>query len=280
MKYALVIDLGATNIRVALVNNEHKIINKVKDVVDKNMDIAFNIYTLYKNMNIDVDLEGVVVGVAGSIDFKNNIVRDLPNLKIKDYNLYDALYKLFNLPIIIINDASLAAVGEYSMHKEESVFQYITISSGIGGGLVYKGKLFDGNNGFEQEIGRTIVKGELFENLCSGNAFKNRLLKENIDEEYPSIALISQKENYKKVVNGWIEDLAIGISNIIKIVNPSMIVFGGGLGSYLTYFKKGLIEQLYNYLPNDIVKDLKLEESYYKDDSALIGGSYLIFQDN
>ena len=280
MKHALVIDLGATNLRIALVNEEHKIIKKIKCDVKKSVDIAFTIYTEYKKMNLDIDLEGIVVGVAGSIDFKNNIIRDLPNLKIKEYDLKSALNKLFNVPITIINDASLAAIGEYSLHKEEKVFQYITISSGIGGGLVYKGELFAGDNGFEQEIGRTIVKGELFEALCSGEAFKNRLLSAGIDEEYPSSALVSQKENYKKVVNEWLDDLSIGISNIVKVINPSMIVFGGGLGSYVEYFRKGLTERLYNYLPKDVVSDLKMLESHYKDDSALIGGSYLIFQDN
>lgn len=280
MKYALVIDLGATNLRVAVINDLHEIVKKVKCDIKKSEDIAFTIFNEFKKMEIDINLEGIVVGVAGSIDFKNNIIRDMPNLKISNYDLHDQLYKLFSLPITIINDASLAALGEYSLHEGENIFQYITISSGIGGGLVYHGKLFDGHNGFEQEIGRMIIKGELFESLCSGNALKNRLLKENIDEEYPSSALMSQKENYRRVVDEWLDDLAVGISNIVKVINPSMIVLGGGLGSYIEYFRKGLVERLYNYLPYDIVTDLKLVESFYKDDSALIGGSYLIFQDN
>ncbi len=280
MKYVLVVDLGATNLRLAIVNDRHEIVKKVKCGVDRNKDIAFNIYSEYQKIDGEYFIEGIVVAVAGSINFKDNIIRDLPNLKIKDYDLYNALYKLFKKDITIINDASLAALGEYSLHKEEEVFEYITISSGIGGALVYKGKLFEGNNGFEQEIGRIEINGELFENLCSGNALKNRLLKENIDEEYPSTALISLKENYQKVVNEWLDDLSIGIASIIKIINPSMLVFGGGLGIYVDYFKKRLVDRLYKKLPFDIVNDLKIVKSKYQDDSALIGGSYLIFQDN
>lgn len=279
MKYAIVVDMGATNLRISIVNSNHEVEKKIKCRMDKNKDIAFNIYSEYKKLNCDYELVGVVVAVAGSINFKNNIIRDLPGLKVKEYDLKNALYKLFKLPITIINDASLAALGEFSMRNEEKVFQYITISSGIGGGLVYQGKLFEGNNGFEQEIGRIDVKGRHFEDLCSGNALKNRLLKENIDEEYPSTALMSQKEDYVNVVNEWLNDLSVGISSIIKVINPSMIVFGGGLGSYLDYFKKGLVDRLKNDLPFDIVDDLKFEKSYYGDDSALIGGSYLIFQD-
>lgn len=280
MKYGLVVDLGATNLRVALVNDEYKIIRKAKCNVDKTKDIAFTIYTEYKNMDLNYPLEGIVVGVAGSIDFKNNIIRDLPNLKIKEYDLYTALYKLFNVPIEIVNDASLAALGEYTNHKDERVFQYITISSGIGGGLIYQGNLFRGHNGFEQEIGRISVNENTFEELCSGNALKNRLLKENIDEEYPSAALISKKENYKKVIDEWLDDLSIGIASLIKVVNPSMIVFGGGLGIYLDYFKQGLLSRLEDKLPKDVVNDLKFSKSNYGDDSALIGGAHLIFQDN
>lgn len=280
MKYGLVVDLGATNLRVAIVNSNHEIVKKVKTNSDKNMDIAFKIFTEYKNMNFDYYIEKVIVAVPGSIDMKNNIIRDLPNLDVKEYDLYSALKKLFNVEIQIVNDASLAALGEYSLYKEEKVFQYITISSGIGGGLIYKGNLFEGSNGFEQEIGRMKLNEYTFEQLCSGNALKNRLLKENIDEEYPSIALVSKKENYQKVVNEWLDDLSVGISNIIKFINPSMIVFGGGLGSYVDYFKKGLIDRLNKELPFDVIDDLKIEKANYKDNSALIGGSYLIFQDN
>ena len=280
MEYGLVVDLGATNLRVAVVDNECRIIKKAKCSTSKNKDIAFTIYTEYKNMNLSYDLKGIVVGIAGSIDFKNNIIRDLPNLKIKEYDLHSALYKLFKIPVNIVNDASLAALGEYLNHKKEKVFQYITISSGIGGALVYNGKLFEGNNGFEQEIGRISVNGEKFENLCSANALKNRLLKENIDEEYASSALVSKKREYRKVVEAWLDDLSIGIASLVEVINPSIIVFGGGLGVYLDEFKEGLVKRLKDKLPSDIVNDLKLEKAMHGDDSGIIGGSYLIFQDN
>ena len=280
MKYGLVVDLGATNLRVAIVNEKYEIVKKIKCNVDKNKDLAFNIYTEYKKIEENFKLEGIVIGVPGSIDFKNNIIRDLPNLKIKEYDLKSALYKLFKVPIHIVNDASLAAIGEYINYREEKIFQYITISTGIGGGLIYKGKLFEGNNGFEQEIGRISVKDKLFEELCSGNALKNRLLKENIDEEYASSALLSKNKKYQKVVNAWLDDLSIGIANIIKIINPSIIVFGGGLGVYLDYFKEGLVQRLEKIIPSDVIQDLKLEKSQYGDDSAIIGGVDLIFQDN
>ena len=280
MRYGLVVDLGATNLRVAVVNSDYKIEKKIKCNVDKSKDIAFTIFTEYKKLNLAYKLEAIVVGVAGSIDFKNKIIRDLPNLKIKEYDLYTALYKLFNVEIKIVNDASLAALGEYLNYKGEKVFQYITISSGIGGGLIYNGKLFEGNNGFEQEIGRIDVNGESFESLCSGNALKNRLLKENIDEEYASSALMSKKSNYKKVVNEWLDDLSIGIASIVKVVNPGIIVIGGGLGTYLDYFKAGLVERLNDKLPKDVVSDLNIFKAKYGDDSALMGGCSLIFQDN
>ena len=280
MRYALIVDLGATNLRVAIVNDKQEILEKIKVSTDRNVDIAFKIYGEYKNLNKDYKLEGIVVAVPGSINFKENIIRDLPNLNIKNYNLKDALYKLFDVPVTIINDASLAALGEYSLHREEDVFQYITISSGIGGGLIYKGKLFEGNNGFEQEIGRMDINGFKFEDLCSGTALKNRLLKVGIDEEYPSSAFISSNPLYKKIVDEWLDDLSIGICNVVKIINPSLIVLGGGVGVYLDYFKKKLFDRLNLKLPFDIVKDLKIEKAIYQDDSALIGGSCLIFQDN
>ena len=67
---------------------------------------------------------------------------------------------------------------------------------------------------------------------------------------------------------------------MIKVVNPSVIVFGGGLGGYLDYFKEGLIKRLEDKLPLDIVGDLKFYKAKYGDDSGLMGGCALIFQDN
>ena len=63
-------------------------------------------------------------------------------------------------------------------------------------------------------------------------------------------------------------------------MHPEVIVFGGGLGLYLDYFKKGLIDRLRKELPIDIVEDLKIDKAKYGDDSGLMGGCYLIFQDN
>lgn len=280
MKFGLVVDLGATNLRVSIVNDNHEIVKKEKISSDKNKDIALQIFEEYKKIDVGYSIEKIVVGVPGTINSKKGIIRDLPNLNVNQYDLKSALVNLFGIPVELVNDASLAAIGEYSKHKDEKVFQYITISSGIGGALIYKGELFSGNNGFEQEIGRMVINDDLFEKKCSGNALKLCLEKNNIFEEYPSNALISKDEKYECVKNEWLNELSIGISNIVKVVNPSIIVFGGGIGVYIDYYKQGLLERLKKELPIDVVDDLKLVEAYYKDDSALVGGSYLIFQDN
>ena len=88
------------------------------------------------------------------------------------------------------------------------------------------------------------------------------------------------EEEYKKIVNEWLDDLSVGICNIVKVLNPSIIVFGGGIGNYIDYYKKGLLDRLKEQLPIDVVADLKIEKAAFNDDSALVGGSYLIFQDN
>ena len=90
MKYALVVDLGATNFRIAIVNDNHEIVKKIKTSTDKNVDIAFKIYTEYKNLDVNYDLTAVVVGVPGSINFKGRIIRDLPNIKMNEYDLESA----------------------------------------------------------------------------------------------------------------------------------------------------------------------------------------------
>ena len=75
------------------------------------------------------------------------------------------------------------------------MFQYITISSGIDGGLVYKGELFKGHLGFEQEIGRMIIRdNKTFEQLCSGTALKYNLARGNFNFKYPSDSIINKKD--------------------------------------------------------------------------------------
>jgi predicted NBD/HSP70 family sugar kinase len=77
-----------------------------------------------------------------------------------------------------------------------------------------------------------------------------------------------------------LDDFSEGIASLIQVINPSMIVFGGGLGMHVEYFKERLLKRLEDKLPNDIVNDLKIDKAIYGDDSALMGGCHLIFQDN
>ncbi|HHU60020.1 TPA: ROK family protein [bacterium] len=278
MKYCLSIDIGASNIRLAIIDEQYKIINKVKEGTNKDLDLSEQIFLLYPKLNNKLKLEVVSVGVAGSLDFKRGLIRDVPGLNIFEYDLKSKLEDSFKVDVIINNDASLGAMGEYLMFDKEGVFQYITISTGIGGGLVYKDKLFKGHLGFEQEIGRMIIRdNKTFEQLCSGTALKLNLIKANFNFKYPSDSLVNKDAKHQDIIKNWVSDLAIGVSNVIKIINPSIIVFGGGLGKFLDYYKEDLVIELSKYLPTEVLTELLLEKSRLEDDNVLVGASYLAF---
>lgn len=208
------------------------------------------------------DREVVALGVAapGPLDPHTGVVRFAPNLPgWKDFPLRDRLVESFGLPTFVGNDANLAALGEHRFGAGQGVddLVYMTVSTGIGGGIILDGALFEGAQGLGGEVGHIIVEPEgppcfcgnrgCLEMLASGPAIA-RAARAAVERGEPS-RLLEQVEGYPSRITARDvaeaaragDDLArrvlaragfyIGVAlvSLMFLLNPSLFIIGGSV---------------------------------------------------
>lgn len=271
--YRIGIDLGGTNIAAAIVDDINKITQKlsVKTESEKGFDyivklMAGLVNELCELGNIKLtEISGIGIGSPGSIDSKNGIVKYSNNIKLENTPLAQKLREYINMPIFLSNDANCAALGEVVAGAAAGCSNaiMITLGTGVGGGIVIDGKIFDGSDSYGAELGHTmlIMNGEkctcgrngCWEAYASATGLINQT-KKAISQNPDSIMAKSVKnelevsgrtafeasrlgdESAQEVVNNYISYVAEGIIDMINIFRPEIVLLGGGVcneGDYL-----------------------------------------------
>ena len=174
------VDLGGTKLSVGIVDGEGTVIDKilVKDHTKKPElmvveEIALLVKKLIKKNNLDEeDLPGIGVGFPGHVRFEEGITITSSNLRgFKNYPLREELQKQFRIPVVVDNDANAQAYGEftYGAGKGYNTMIFMTISTGIGAGIVINRKIFRGLTGTAGEIGHTIIDSRSKRKCTCGN---------------------------------------------------------------------------------------------------------------
>ncbi|MGI8550577.1 MAG: ROK family protein [Dehalococcoidia bacterium] len=210
------------------------------------------------NVTIE-DLNGLGVAAPGPVDWQTGHVLEPPNLPgWGDVPLGSILSEQLGLPVVLENDANAAALGEYvsGAGRGAKALIYITISTGIGGGLVFDGRLYRGVSGAAGEVGHMIIRPEgplcgcgrhgCLEALSSGSAIGREgatalangrapLLRRQIDDSgQPVSALLVARaagegdEDAQQILHEAGVSLGIGLGNLVNLLNPDRIVIGGG----------------------------------------------------
>jgi glucokinase len=262
MGKVLALDLGGTKIYSALVEREGKIIRE--DIRPTMSDGGFSLVadrildSLYSVMLEGEHPAGVGVAVPAYIDPKTDTIIFSPNLKWHNVDLKKKLEDALGLPVWLENDANLAALGEhrYGSGKSYQDMVYITVSTGVGGGLILGGKIYGGAFGGAGEFGHMIVdvhgpecscknRGCL-EGLASGCAIKRdaqQLVKsgkgrhmlfiagsvEKIDARVVGKAAIDGDKEAQAVLANAGRYLGIAIANVANLLNPGAFIIGGGV---------------------------------------------------
>ena len=304
------IDLGGTNIAVGLVDNTPKVVAKSSRPTDANrpyQEIVKDMAELCQEVlqiagySID-DLQGIGIGSPGCIDSKKGEVVYANNLNWHHVPLVAELKNYFpDIPIVVENDANAAAYGEYLVNGNGSdSFIFITLGTGVGGGIVLNKQIYRGFNGAGGEIGHfTLVhQGE----PCScGNAgcweaygsvtalirqTKTALQKDPdgimakkaretgiIDGKTAFDAAKAGDANAQKVVDAYLKYVADGINSMINIFQPEVLVIGGGIsreGDFLLNPIKEHVHQ-YTYCTQIPMTELKIATLF--NDAGIIGAA-------
>lgn len=290
------IDLGGSHIGIGLVDNNGSIILKEeKFIVDKtNIEELIEKFIIENVIKItsNYEVESIGIAIPGTIS-ENKIVRAV-NLGLENYDLACKLEEKLNIKVKLKNDAKCAALAEQKYGElapyENSVF--LCIGTGIGGAVIYNNKLLEPNGVPGFEFSHTIMqkngnicncgKRGCFEIYASLKRFKEKISKEfnlnSLDGDIIREFIRNNPDNstLKYMINKYVEDLSIGISNIINIFEPDAICIGGSFAEYkdILYepLKKSLLQGnlLFNHRCDIIIKLAKL-----KNDAGIIGATLI-----
>jgi len=193
VKIAVGVDLGGTNVRVALGDEKGRILAKISERTEKTRgpegiseQIARIIHYLEEKEVKAKKIIGIGIGSAGPLDLKRGGLMKPTNIPYDFIPLVEPLEDTFHLPTYLLNDCSAAVMGErfFGAGKKHENLAYITISTGIGGGIYVDGHLLIGKDGNATEIGHFTIdfEGKLmcgcgkrghWEAYCSGNGIPN-----------------------------------------------------------------------------------------------------------
>lgn len=269
------IDLGGSHIAVGIISEKGTIVAKreknienVQGITDIKQYIIDNIKILISQVLKDVGAPSCVIsqiGIAAPGKIKNNIIYDMYNLGIQEFNLSEILSYHYGVEVNVRNDAKCAALAEKKagnlQNYDDCVF--LSLGTGIGGATFINGKMLEYTKEWGSEYGHMIIKKNgleckcgnkgCFETYASMKAFKNGIiqllqLNENTSSERILEILINKvnvrDEQVNKYIDEYIENLLVGISNIVNILQPEAICIGGSFVYYEKILYTRLIEKM------------------------------------
>ena len=248
------LEIGGTKLQIVAGNASAQILDRRRFAVDparRGAGIREHIEATLAELISSTKPSAIGVGFGGPVDWNTGeICRSHQIEGWEDFKLRDWLQTLSGLPVCVDNDANTATYGE-ALHGAgvglNPVF-YVTLGSGVGGGLVVDGKIYHGARPGEAEIGHVRLdrQGTIVESRCSGWAVDakirqlktadpasplSKLIGDSIGGEakYLVPALRKGDRAAKRVLTETAEDLAFGLSHVVHLFHPEAIILGGGL---------------------------------------------------
>ena len=254
-------DIGGTKTLGLVVDQDGQVLHRVRVPRPKGPDATLNqLVELVESMtaSIDASLDAVGIGIAGAIS-RHGSVQFSPNIpELVDFPLRDLLAEQIAVPIVVDNDATAATWAEHQLGAGQGVddLLYVALGTGIGTGFVLDGKIYRGAHGFAGESGHIVVDrhGERhisgvrgpWEMYASGNGLGALARSWASRDELPSVsamvddvaairgehvgaAIEAGTPDALALLDSFAEDVALGMTNLMYVLDPAAIVLGGGL---------------------------------------------------
>lgn len=292
------IDVGGSHIGLGIIDSNGKLLLKTEKDYDTRENDMSNIVLetikellnqILKEQQIE-QIESIGIAFPGTVS--NGVVVKAENLGIENLKIAEELKKEYNIPIYLENDAKCAAIAEktYGSLKEYDDSLFLIIGTGVGGAAFLNGKLLKPKRYSGFEVGHMVIQkhGEkcncgrngCFEAYASMKRLKQKIKTKfnlkSIDGKLIKQFILENNDNEElnKILNTYIEDLSIGIANLINILEPEAICIGGSFAHY----KEILLERLENKLAEktelynkDSVPKIVFAE--LKNDAGIIGAA-------
>lgn len=299
-KFIISIDLGGTNLKIALLDINYKIrfksVSGTKNFAAKE-ELITAIRDSVKNILRQKGLKsaqilGLGLGVPGPVDAQKGLVHFFPNIPgWKEEKLKAILEKRLKLPVSLDNDAKLMSLAEHRLGaaKGSKNAVCLTLGTGVGGGIILGGKLYRGRDNASGEVGHMPINIDGPKCNCGGNACleayigNSRILKQakavfHRDVTLEELSSLARTKN-KKAMAIWEEfarHLAVALAGVVNLLNPECVVIGGGIanaGEFLFGYVRRMLSERAMSVQS---KGLKIKRAKLGSDAGLIGAAIMV----
>jgi len=271
------IDLGATNIRGAVVNNEaiSEITSRRIKTKGTELEVLEDVYSLIDAL-IDKEVKAIGIGVPSVVDVKKGIVYDVIHIPSwKEVHLKELLEARYHIPVFVNNDANCFALGEHYFGKGKGVPDMVglTIGTGLGAGIIVNDHLYAGKNCGAGEFGMVDYLEHNYEYYASGSFFQN-------------VYGLNGEDVFKKAKNGdkhaliLYHELGVHLGNAIKMImytyDTELIILGGSVQLAFDFFEKSMWKRIKTFGFPKSIEQLQIKTSALEN-SGILGAAALYY---
>ena len=295
------IDIGGSHIGIGVVDKDGRIVEKIEkrltEVEKRNIKKSIEDYIISNCLEFMKKYKIQSLGIAMPGTAVDGVILTSGNVGVKNYNLKEKLGEKIDLPIKIRNDAKCAAMAEntYGALKEYDRSIFLTLGTGIGGAAFVDGKLLTAGNRPGYEFGHMVIQKDgiectcgrkgCFERYASMKVFKNNLRKAlGVDETTRGEELLkiirdnkTEDKNHELIQNtikDFIDNLSLGLVNLINIFEPQVIGIGGSFVHFEDVFLEKLINKLNSESGGKLEKDkIEIRTAVLGNDAGIIGAT-------
>ena len=297
------IDLGGTNLKIALLDLKYRIRHKEvlntqsftrkEDLISVIVD---SVHKILKDNNLSkTNLLGVGLGLPGPIDYEKGIVHFFLNIPgWKEVKLKSILEKRLRLPVFVDNDAKVMCLAEHKLGaaKGSANAICITLGTGVGGGVIIDGKLYRGLSNAAGEIGHMPINEKGPQCNCGGRAClesyigNNRILVEarkifghGITLE--KLSYLARKQN-RQAQTIWLRvagRLAVALVGVVNLLNPDCIVIGGGVAGAGKILFDNIRKIIARQAMSVQARHVKVFKAKLGNNAGLIGAAIMVRQE-
>ena len=295
------IDIGGTNLKAGLVNDEGSILamekRKIAEVSDQKALVealvALTQSLTEKGGLTPEQIRSVGVGVPGAVEIHSGAVLYTCNLPLRNVPLRKLFHRYLPYPLYVENDANCAALAEYyaGAGKGSKRFVTITLGTGVGAGILHNGQIYHGANGMAGEVGHMsiVYHGEpcpCGRRGCWERYAATTALVRAAQEKDPAwkdgraifAAAEAGNETVLALLDAWTDEIAQGLAGMVHIFNPQLILIGGGVSAQQKLLIEPIAAKVRASVMPAFAEGLEIRAAQLHNDAGMVGAVYYFRQ--
>lgn len=285
MKNYVSIDIGGTAIKYGIIDEAGTVLVRGQMDTEANYGgpgILLKAIGIVDNFQKEYDICGICISTAGMVDIEKGEIFYAAPL-IPNYigtTFKKTMEERFGLPCEVENDVNCAGLAETisGAAKGSKSVLCLTIGTGIGGCIVIDGQVYHGHSSSACEVGYMHMFGSDFQTLGATSILCKKVTDKKLESGWDGVRIFEEAKKgdviCKEAIEEMVEILGQGIANICYVINPEVVVLGGGIMAQEAYLKPMIRKALDKYLIPAMAQKTRLEAAKHKNDAGMLGAFY------